>query len=292
MLLALFPLTVLLVLDMNTNFVHGAGGTLTIQKPATDGYDIAWNSSVTIKYTATPDSGYEVEWVDTYINDVKVRTHNARGSDKNGMTKEWDADNPGLGPNEIKITAVFSKDFIFYYETEYRYFDSTGTIYKERFNSIGSWTLSTYDDEGDESDEEDHYSSSCSSGTAYVLEDTDAAVTFALLIDSLSLSDWSQWDDIEITIKHRSTSTSSSAYCTNTFLAIWGSTGDPLDTYFYRYTNEATTDTGWVTRSYYLDKDDFSSLTSLTISVGYKDAIAADFDGKVDVDYIEIHYDG
>ena len=87
MLLALFPLSVLLMLDLNTTFVHGAGGTLTIQKPATDGYDIAWNSSVTIKYTATPDNGYELEWVDTYINDVKERTHFARGAARtNGMT--------------------------------------------------------------------------------------------------------------------------------------------------------------------------------------------------------------
>ena len=187
---------------------------------------------------------------------------------------------------------MFSKNYIFYYENQDRDFDSTGTIYKERFNSIGSWILSTYDSAGDESDEEEHYSSGCSGGTAYVQEDEDAAITYALLIDGLTLSDWSQWDDIVFTINHRSTSTSAETYCTNTYIGIWGSSGNPLDTYFYRLTNEATTDTGWVTRSYWLYEADFSSLTSLTIAFGYKDTVAGLYDAKVDTGYIEIHYDG
>lgn len=298
---SLFVMLVLIFLlfygDMTTKHVVGAGGTVTIHEPIDDA---SWNSTYDIHWTVSADSGYTIVSIQTKENGVVIRTdypdrnNNTETSSGGTMSRDWTESNPGLGPNNVYVTATFTKLFSFYYESESRNFDSYGTIYKERFNSIGGWVLSTYDgDDGDENNREGYYDSGCSGSTAYIEEDTGyTQSTYALLIDSLDLSDWSKYGDITFKIRLRVTGDSSSPHYTNSQLNIWGSGGDPLDCYFYQYTNEATTDTGWVIRSYTLNDADFDTLTNLTIAFGFKDSQSGDYNVKVEVDYIEIHFSG
>ncbi|MHA1222272.1 MAG: hypothetical protein ACTSSG_10665 [Candidatus Heimdallarchaeaceae archaeon] len=284
---------------MTTKHVVGAGGIVTIHRPIGSSTEYTWNTSYPIHWTVDADSGYTIVSVQTKENGVVIRTdypdrnNNTENSAGGVMSRDWSESNPGLGPNNVYVTATFTKLFSFYYESDGQSWHSTGTIYKERFNSIGNWVLSTYDgDDGDENNREEYYDSGCSGGTAYVEEDTGyTQSTYVLLIDNLDLSDWSKYGDITFKIKLRATGDSSSDHYTNTQLNIWGSGGDPLDYYFYQYTNEATTDTRWITRSHTLNNEDFDTLTSLTIAFGFKDSAPGDYNVKVDVEYIEIHWE-
>ncbi|MHA1223519.1 MAG: hypothetical protein ACTSP3_09785 [Candidatus Heimdallarchaeaceae archaeon] len=205
--------------------VYGAGGTISILQPIGEN-GFAWNQTYPISWEVTADSGYEIVSVQTKENDVVIRTDypNPRiPAEKTHFEKNWYESNPGLGPNKITVCATFTKNFNFYYETEYQYFDSVGTIYKECFNSIGNWTLKTYDNEGESVNREGYYGSGCSGGIAWVLETIGYSQedTFALLVDiGISLSGWSKYGDIKIRFRHNSSSDSASTYCTNTFVYI------------------------------------------------------------------------
>jgi len=290
--LTIFALSTILVTNNQVKPVSASGGTIIIYSPLES---FSWNQTYRINWTVEADSGYKIASVQTRENNVVIRTDYAipRTEEEEYFTKQWWESNPGLGVNKVSATATFTKDFNFYYETEFVLWDSIGTIYKERFNSIGDWVLSTYDTpSGDPSNNEGYFDSSCTSGYCYVEEDPGITNTYALMIDTgVDLSDWSKYSDIKIKFRMRSTSDSSTATHTNTVITIWGSGGDPVDSYLYDYTDEQTTDTDWVTRTLTLDKDDFSTLTSLTVAFGYQDPTGTDHSAKVSFDFIEVYWE-
>ena len=283
-----------LVSDEHISTVLGSGGTVTINEPS-NGAEFDYSSSYTIKWTVQASSGYEIVQVQTKENGVTVRTDYPAPRNQTELTwmcEEWSESNPGLGAVTINVKATFTKNALFYYETTEIYCHSTGIIYNETFANLNAWSLSTYDATGNEVSLESYFDSGCTDGYGWITEDSGYLNTFALLIDTgVDLSDWSKYNGITIKYRYKSTSDVSYSWVTNTYVGIWGSSGDPLD-YYYRYwENEDTTDTGWVTITNTLDNADFSTLTGLTIAFGFKDTSNTNYNVKVRLDYLEIYYD-
>lgn len=294
-----------LVLVLNTSFVpvFAAGGTITINKPT--GQEIEYTEDVTVNYTVIATSGWKIIRVRTYMDDELIDTYlPPRRTTVTEIFKEWDEDNPGVNYHTIDVVAEFLTIGFPYTpgaESEDTYFYSVGTIYEDGIDDENDWTLKCYNiTTGDEEDNTGfglNFPSGYSNGSVRD-EAHPTAHFYALATQSIDLSDWSKLEDISLDITFRAIEVVGSYY-TNMALFIWGSSGDPTDYYFTYSESWSSNPGGWdnmadsgvISRTLTLDKDDFSTLTSLTIGWGFQNYQAYYYGSEVWFDVIEIYYE-